>query len=315
MRIFLTFFICVCALFGCSQNHGEGVSAWLADDGKLKVLATTAMIDDLVEEIGKDRVSHTTLIIGEMDPHSYELVKGDDEKISLAQIVIGNGLNLEHGASLHYQLEQHPNVVFLGEEIKKRVPDQILSSGTEYDPHVWMDISLWAEGIESIVVALSDQDPENAMFYQKNGELLRQKMLKAHQKIKEDLRGIPQERRYLVTSHDAFHYFTRAYLVQDLEWEERCVAPEGIAPEGQLSSVDIQRVIEHLHRYHIEVVFPESNVSRDALKKITACCGHKVRICKQFLYGDAMGGSGSDADNYLGMLQHNARVLKEEWEK
>ena len=82
------------------------------------------MIDDLVGQVGGDLIDHIPLIFGEIDPHSYELVKGDDEKISHAQIVFANGLNLEHGASLRYKLDKHPSVVFLGEEIKGKLPDQ-----------------------------------------------------------------------------------------------------------------------------------------------------------------------------------------------
>ena len=310
MKAILTIFLIF--LFGCSQTHSP---SWFEKNDKIKVLSTTAMIDDLVGEIGGEHVDHRALIVGEVDPHSYELVKGDDEKIAFAHIVIGNGLNLEHGASLRYQLKQHRHVVFLGEEIQKRVPQNILRVEDSLDPHVWMDISLWAEGVDPIVAALILEDPTHAEDYKQNGEKLKQKMLQTHREIQQELRRVPAEKRFLVTSHDAFHYFTRAYLQEDSSWEERCVAPEGLAPEGQLSCQDIQRVVDHLCQHKIAVVFPESNVSRDALKKITSSCAHKVRICSAPLYGDAMGMPGSEADNYLGMIRHNAKVLGEEWTK
>lgn len=302
MRFCLVFLI---LLFGCSQNRSP---SWFEDNGKIKVLSTTPMIDDLVSQIGQERIDHIALISGEIDPHSYSLVKGDDEKISRAKIVFANGLNLEHGASLKYQLEHHPHVVFLGEEIKARVPERIIVIGKETDPHIWMDISLWAEGINAIVAALSKQDPDNSTFYKDNGDLAYQKMLKVHQTIQAQMQGIPEEKRHLVTSHDAFNYFTRAYLGSD--WEQRCIAPEGLAPEGQISTADIQRVIDYICRYKVDVVFPESNVSRDALKKITSACGRPIRISKLPLYGDAMGG-----DNYLGMIEHDAKVMIDEWQR
>lgn len=255
MKFFYCFLI-VLACFGCSKNSNTQFLSWIEDNGKVKVLSTTAMIDDLVGEIGKDRVDHIPLIQGEIDPHMYELVKGDDEKISFAHIFIGNGLNLEHGASLRYHFQKHPHVVFLGDEIKKRVPDRIMMVDGELDPHVWMDISLWVEGIDPIVSALSRQDPEYAQMYKQNGDLLRQKMLCAHEEIKKSLQSVADEKRYLVTSHDAFHYFARAYLFEENSWEKRCMAPQGLAPEGQISSGDIQRVMDHLCEYRIEVVFP-----------------------------------------------------------
>ena len=306
MKYFLLCFSLFLCLFSCSKQ--EHRAHWYMDNGKTKVLSTTAMIHDLVKEIGQDRVDPLVLIKGEVDPHSYELVKGDDEKIVSAAIVIGNGLNLEHGASLRYQLEKHSHVVYLGEEIRRQAPERILQVEGEIDPHVWMDISLWAEGIDAIVVALSKEDPEGGPFYQQRGDLLRQNMLHKHTELQKEMREVPSEKRYLVTSHDAFHYFARAYLAEEGEWEDRCVAPEGLAPEGQLSVHDIKEVVAHLAKYHIGVVFPESNVSRDSLKKIICSSPHQVRCSEQPLYGDAMG-----TNTYLEMIEHNIRALKGEW--
>jgi manganese/zinc/iron transport system substrate-binding protein len=279
------------------------------------------MIDDLVKEIGKERVDRLTLIQGDIDPHSYELVKGDEEKISFATVVFYNGLGLEHGASLQYQLQNHPCKVALGNEIQKRSPDMILRVDGQVDPHVWMDISLWAKSIDPIVESLSKLDAGQADFYKKNGEELRLQMLKVHDELVKKFQTAPQEVRFLVTSHDAFNYFTRAYLTDEKErnsqeWRKRFAAPEGLAPDGQLSCRDIQKMIDHLMLYKISVVFPESNVNRDSLKKIVSACKEKglpVKISSAPLYGDAMGPSGSYADSYLKMIDHNSRVLLEEW--
>jgi len=308
MRI-VTLLILVLA-FSCSSTPS---SNWYKEDGKIKVLSTTAMIDDLVGKIAKDKVDHIALITGEIDPHSYNLVKGDDEKLTGARIVFANGLNLEHGASLKYQLQHHPHAVFLGDEIEKKVPCRMIEIGNVVDPHVWMDISLWAEGIEAIVEALSHEDPHHRPFYEENGAALYCEMLAEHQKVLEIMDQVPEAMRHLVTSHDAFNYFTRAYL--GVDWEMRCIAPEGLAPEGQISSADIQRVVEYICTYQVQVIFPESNVSRDALRKISTACGRKIRLSNLALYGDAMGGAGSGADTYLKMIEHDAKVLKEEWLK
>ncbi len=285
----------------------------MEDTGRVKVLSTTAMIDDLVGQIGQERVDHIALIQGELDPHSYELVKGDDEKFNFAQLVFYNGLGLEHGASLRYCLEHHAHAAALGNEIQKKMPDAILRVQGEIDPHIWMDISLWREAIDPIVEALSQQDPQGAPFYREKGEALKKKMCTKHEEIKKQFASVPSQKRYLVTSHDAFNYFTRAYLAdpQESSWQKRCAAPEGLAPEGQLSVADIQKTIDHLCQYKIYVVFPESNVSKDALKKIASACVQKeliVRISRDALYGDAMGGT-----DYLGMQEHNSRVLLKAW--
>ncbi len=294
---------------------------WAQQNGKIKILSTTAMIDDIVGQIGGDRIDHIALITGEIDPHSYELVKGDDEKLLLAQLVFYNGLGLEHGASLRYQLEHHSNAVGVGNEVLKKHPQFILYADKEIDPHIWMDVSLWSYIVDPIIESLSKLDPEGKEIYVKNGASVREKMLQTHKDIDNDLQAIPQQRRYLVTSHDAFNYFTRAYLASpnektQVEWQKRFDAPEGLAPEGQLSAADIQKIIDHLIEYQIHVVFPESNVSRDSLKKVVHACAQKglsVKISSEALYGDAMGSKGSDADTYLKMMRHNADVLIQAW--
>ena len=297
------------------------MEVWAEHNSKVKVLSTTGMIDDIVGQIGGDRIDHIALITGEIDPHSYELVKGDDEKLSLAQLIFYNGLGLEHGASLRYQIKSHINAVGVGDEVAKEHPESILYVGREIDPHIWMDVSLWSQVIRPITEALSLMDPEGKEIYTHNADLVRESMLREHQSIYNDLQGIPQDKRYLVTSHDAFNYFTRAYLATPDEmtngkWQKRFDAPEGLAPEGQLSTSDIQEVINHLIKYRIQVVFPESNVSRDSLKKVIHACAQKgltITISSHPLYGDAMGPQGGPAGTYLNMIRYDADVLIEAW--
>ncbi len=323
MKIFFAYLLVLgLCLSGCSSPRApSAVEVWARPNGKIKVLSTTTMIDNVVGEIGGERIDHIALVVGEIDPHSYELVKGDDEKLSLAQVVFYNGLGLEHGASLRYQLEHHAGSVGVGNVILEKDPHLILRQDGAIDPHIWMDISLWSRIIDPIVQALVTADPEGGEEYRKRAEDLREKMLQEHQRIYDELQQIPQQKRYLVTSHDAFNYFTRAYLAAPDEtlgsqWKKRFDAPEGLAPEGQLSTSDIQAVINHLIQYHISIVFPESNVSRDSLKKVVHACAQKglmVEISDGVLYGDAMGPVGSDADTYLKMIQHDANVLIEAW--
>lgn len=320
-KIFSLLFVLL-IFIGCSSpREPSSIELWARENQKVKVLSTTAMIDNIVGEIGGERVAHISLIMGEIDPHSYELVKGDDEKLSLAQVIFFNGLGLEHGASLRYQIEHHSNAVGLGNIILEKEPDLIIHVDNEIDPHIWMDVSIWSKIIDPIVDTLSQIDPEGKDEYRTRADVLREKMLQENQQIHKDLQAIPQDKRYLVTSHDAFNYFTRAYLATPdeklmSEWGKRFDAPEGLAPEGQLSASDIQAVIDHLIKYNIQIVFPESNVSRDSLKKVVHACAQNgliVKISQNALYGDAMGPFGSDADTYLKMIRHDANVLIEAW--
>ena len=313
----------VCMLVICfvscdKQFHrNDAFKKWIQSNGKVKVLSTISMIDALVKDIGQDHVDSLTLIRGELDPHSYQLVKGDDEKLTFADIIFYNGLELEHGPSLHSHLNANPKAVGLGDQIKKENPALIIYVKGQKDPHIWMDISLWTETIPFIVKALSQKDPAHAQEYQDNGALLTKKLLESHHAIRSYMQEIPENRRYLVTSHDAFNYFTRAYLSEDSElatgeWIKRFAAPEGLAPESQLSVTDIQDIINHMKLHRIELLFPESNVSQDSIRKILQAGranGLKLQIACCPLYGDAMGAPGSEGDTYVKMIEYDAKTI------
>ena len=310
-------------LVGCScdapsGNEQSSRQLWMTQNGKVKVLSTISMIDDLVRQIGNGYVDSSVLILGELDPHSYQLVKGDDEKLAFADIIFYNGLGLEHGPSLHGYLAEQKKAIGLGDKIQAAEPSAILEFRGQTDPHIWMDIGMWSKTVPYIVQALSEKDPAHADVYHANGEKLMKTMLEANAKVKDELQQIPAKNRYLVTSHDAFAYFTRAYLVEDQEdvssWMDRFAAPEGLAPESQISTSHIKEIIEHLKQFDIRVIFSESNVNRDSLRKIVQAAnqqGMEVRIADVALYADAMGPTGSEADTYLKMIQYNAKAIAE----
>lgn len=290
------------SFIGCSNNSS---SSHPENSHQLKILSTIAQISDLVSEVGGDRVESKVLVRGELNPHTYELVKGDDEKIGRADLIFYNGLGLEHGASVAAMIEEHPNAVPLGDAIQKKNPEKILWKGPLQDPHIWMDVSLWQETVDPIAEALALADPAGASEYFSRAAALKEKMEKTDREIFNRLQKISPEKRYLVTSHDAFRYFARRYLVEagELNWEDRFQAPEGLSPDAQLNPGDLQRIIDHLSRYRIETLFPESNVSRDSIRKLVDAgkkMGLKLRICGDSLYGDSFRGS------YLEAMKHNA---------
>lgn len=319
---FLNLVLLVC-LSGCSGQEGsprhQEMQQWHKESNRIKVLSTISMIDDMVKEVGGEYVDHITLIKGDLDPHSYQLVKGDDEKLARADIIFYNGLGLEHGPSLQHHLKTSQKAIGLGNRIKESNPSDIITFHGQVDPHIWMDISLWAKTIPYIVEALSRKEPLHAESFRQNGARLQSEMLALHEKTKNRMQAIPSDKRYLVTSHDAFNYFARVYLADGNEleisdWQKRFAAPEGLAPESQLSPSDIQYIIDYMRKYNIHVLFPESNVSKDSIRKILQAGKEKgldLFIAKSYLYADAMGQPGSDGDTYLKMIEHNVRVLEE----
>lgn len=308
MKSIFLFFATLFLIVGCKRQDCR-LKQWMESSDQVKVLSTTAQIGDLVVAVGGERVDPLVLIVGDLNPHVYELVKGDGEKVERADLIFYNGLGLEHGASLSALLHSNPKAVAVGEWIAAHYPDQILNQGGVVDPHIWMDISLWEKAIDPIREKLSAIDPEGAAYFAERARKLKKEMAEVDREVRSFVEKIPLEKRYLVTSHDAFHYFTRRYLAGPGEdhWEERFAAPEGLAPDGQLSPVDVRKIIEFLKKHEISVLFPESNVNRDSIRKIAAAgkeLGLEVRICNEALYGDSTSGL-----SYLESMRKNAQVL------
>ena len=299
----------------CSKSN-EPCHAASQIKPKIQVLCTIGMISDLVKEIGKDKVEVVTLISENLDPHTYELVKGDDEKFSYANLIFYNGLGLEHNPSIFRHLNEHSNSYALGDYIKKKYPESILFTDGQVDPHIWMDISIWSKTTQVIQDALIKLDSENQELYKSNCLHLQSELEKAHQETLLILRSIPDHKRYLVSCHDAFFYFARRYLAQENEyssdlWRKRFKAPEGLAPDCQLSTQDILDVVTHIKAYQIQTIFPESGVNLDSIHKIqevTLKMGHPISIAPAPLYGDCMGNQESN-NTYIKMIKHNAKTI------
>lgn len=289
----------------------------MTPNGKIKVLCSIAMIEDIVKQVSGENADTLTLVTGELDPHTYQLVKGDDEKLAFADIIFYNGLGLEHGPSLKKFLSENPKAIGLGDLINKENPEIILHYNGSVDPHIWMDINIWKKTIDYIVSALEKQDPAHASEYRERGIQLHESLTRLHEKLVNKMREVPPQKRYLVTSHDAFNYFARSYLAAENEkanhsWQERFAAPEGLAPESQLSTADIRLILEHMKKHDIHVIFPESNVSQASIRKLKNAgeeSGIEIRIASEYLYGDAMGPPGSSGDSYSKMITHNVETI------
>ncbi|MCB1113390.1 MAG: zinc ABC transporter substrate-binding protein [Chlamydiia bacterium] len=302
------------------QTGQYDLKNWMQDDGKIKVLATVGMIGDLAKEIGGDEVDVIVLIKGDLDPHTYQLVKGDDEKLFRADVIFANGLGLEHGPNLNAHLSSSDKTCFLGSRLKEKYPDDIIRVDGQTDPHIWMDLSLYAKALPVITEALSKIRPEKKALFLERQEKLYSELMKGHETVRSIMQRVPSEKRYLVTSHDAFNYFAKAYLatseeLQENAWQKRFQAPEGLSPDSQLSQKDISDIVEHVKKYHIEVIFPESNVSPDSLKKIREAArekGLEITLGNPYLYADAMGPKGSPGDTYLKMVISNAKTIAED---
>lgn len=291
--------ICLIALLalavaGCSTLGTAGGSS-----GKITVTTTTAMVADLVKNIGRERVEVTALMGPGVDPHLYKASEGDIFKLAGARIIFYNGLHLEGrmGEILGRMGREKP-VVAVGEGI----PEEAIlrtEDGAE-DPHIWFDVSLWMQAAEVVRDALIELDPAHAGQYQVNAAAYLQELEALHQYARAQLGSVPRQQRVLVTAHDAFGYFGRAY---DLE----VMGLQGFSTATEYGLADVQRMVDLLVDRRIKAVFVESSVPRrsvEALVQGAGARGHQVVIGGE-LFSDAMGAGGTPEGTYVGMVRHN----------
>ncbi|EPP36704.1 Periplasmic zinc-binding protein TroA [Chlamydia avium] len=301
--------LCLVFIFvitGCSPSQVENSQG-------AYVLSTNRMLHDCVSKIVGNKVGALVLIDGSIDPHTYEMVKGDEDKLAVSRLIFCNGLGLEGTASLRKHLEGNPKVINIGSLLLEKHAFVPLEEDGVYDPHIWLDISIWREGVKEITEALIREFPEWKEEFTANASILLDEMQALDDWAERCLLTIPEESRYLVSGHNAFSYFTRRYLASDQEvknhtWVKRCISPEGISPEAQISIRDIMLVAEYIQEHNVQVVFPEDTLNQDALKKITACLkkGHEIRLSKNPLYSDNV------QQDYFHTFKHNVRTIVEE---
>jgi manganese/zinc/iron transport system substrate-binding protein len=285
---------------------GAGTTA--ESNGKLNVVATTGQIADAVANIAGDSVNLTGLLGPGVDPHLYVPTEGDVTTFSEANVIFYNGLHLE--AQMNRVMEQMGQrgitVVAVGDALPV---DRLLGwtgSGGAYDPHVWNDPMLWSIGVEKIRDTLVEADPPNAETYRANAEQYLAEIAATDEYVKEQIALIPEERRIMITAHDAFGYFARAYGL-----EVRGL--QGISTESEASTADVQELASYIVERQVPAVFVETSVSPRTIESVQAAVrdqGFEVGIGGS-LFSDALGEAGHEAETYNGMLRYNARILAE----
>jgi manganese/zinc/iron transport system substrate-binding protein len=273
---------------------------------RIRVTVTTGMIADTARNVGGDRVEVTALMGPGVDPHLYKASEGDLRRLSGADVIFYNGLNLEGKMAdvfVNMATRGKPTV-----RVSESVPESLLREPPEfaghYDPHIWFDVSMWAETIPPVIEALARLDPGSRSLFESNGRAYRETLEELHAYCRRELAKIPERQRVLVTAHDAFGYFGRAYNV-------RVVGLQGISTSSEYGPRDIQRLVETILETRVKAVFVESSVPKRSIEAVVEGCrarGHLVRIGGT-LYSDAMGEAGTPDGTYPGMVRHNVDTI------
>ena len=287
---------------GCKPAASKGVT-----DRKIRVTATVGMVADVVKNVGGDRVEVTALMPPGTDPHLYKASEGDLGRLANADVIFYGGLNLEGKmADVFVKMARSKPTIAVSDSAPKdqlREPPEFQG---HYDPHIWFDVSLWAHTIQPVVEGLSELDPANRPKFEQNAAAFRAQLDELHAYCKAQLATIPKPQRVLVTAHDAFGYFGRAYDVE-------VVGLQGISTVSEADLGRIQQVVERIAKSKIKAVFVETSVSDRSLKAVVEGCrarGHEVKVGGT-LFSDAMGPGGTPEGTYVGMVRHNVDTIVE----
>lgn len=294
------------ALFALPLSFVSCSSEAPREEGSLQVVATIGMIADVVRVVAGAHAQVDGIVGEGVDPHLYKPTAADVKAMQSADLVFYNGLMLEGKmADVLVKLAGSGKAVFAVTEAVLEDPDYILSDEESHDdPHVWMDVAAWSKAVGVIERALAEADPANAAGYRDNAAAYREQLAELDRYARETLATVPQEKRVLVTAHDAFGYLARAYGI-----EVRGV--QGISTESEAGVKDVEDLVTFLVERKIPAVFIESSVSDKQVRALVegaAAKGHSVIIGGE-LFSDAMGPAGTYEGTYLGMIDHNVTTI------
>lgn len=292
-------------LFLFSTGWREQAHADNSRNYPLSAIATTGMIANIVANVGGDRTAVHSLMGEDVDPHLYRPTRSDVARMQKADIIFYNGLMLEGrmGDTLIQMGRTRP--VFA---VSEAVDESLLLTDAEYeeafDPHLWMDVSLWVRAVEVVVVALSEFDPDGAAEYRANANAYSAQLEELDAYAHKIMATIPQNRRVLITAHDAFGYFGKAYGLEVL-------GVQGISTESEAGLEDINRLVNFIVANEVRAIFSETTVPGRSMMAIiegAAAQGHRVELGGE-LFSDAMGAAGSYEGTYIGMIDHNTTTV------
>jgi manganese/zinc/iron transport system substrate-binding protein len=298
----LFLFLCV---IGCKRT--DSVDSPPLNDKPIQVLATTGMIADAVRAVGGEDVEVECLMGPGVDPHLYKAKPSDTQKLRDAQVIAFNGLHLEGQIDNLLRSQEGAKKTIAVADGLPNLIDGDVGSGTHYDPHVWFDVKLWMKCVENIRDALMAYDPARSSRYRERANAYLKELDNLHVEIINHVARLPKEKRVLITCHDAFGYFGRAYGfdVHGLQ---------GVSTASEASGRDVQSLADIIGQRKVKAVFAETSVADKGLKAVLLTVekkygGFRCVLAKESLYSDALGEPNEPAGTYIGMVRHNVRAI------
>lgn len=286
----------------CSTNAPTGDLS----TRKIRVTTTVGMINDIVKNIGGDRVETTGLMGPGVDPHLYRPSARDLQKLQDADVIFYGGLELEgRMTDTFVKLARIGKPTFaVSEDISTELLRQPKEFEGRYDPHIWFDVTLWEQAAAKVEKELSALDPGSQDYYQANAAAYQNTLADLNKYVQAQIQSIPESSRVLVTAHDAFGYFGDQYGM-----EVRGL--QGTSTATEAGAADVQGLARLLCERHIKAIFVESSIPRatiEAVQKAAQAQGCVVNIGGE-LFSDAMGTDGTPEGTYVGMVKHNVDTI------
>ena len=293
--IILVFLI---SIFSCKKEAKK--------NGKLQVVTTTTMITDLVKNIGGNKIDVQGLMGAGVDPHLYKASEGDVSKLFNADVIVYNGLHLEGKLEDVFEKmrQQNRKTIAVSDAIDKNTLIGSEYFASNYDPHIWFDITNWEIITQYIIDKFSELDADNSETYKTNGANYLKKLASLKIVITQEVNSLPLEKRILVTAHDAFNYFGK-------EFQFNVVGLQGLSTATEAGVKDVQRLASFIEEKNVNAIFVESSVPKrtvEALQEAVRAKGKEV-VIGGTLYSDALGSTGTTEATYIGMYKHNVKII------
>ena len=293
--IILVFLI---SIFSCKKEPKK--------NGKLQVVTTTTMITDLVKNLGGNKIDVQGLMGAGVDPHLYKASEGDVSKLFNADVIVYNGLHLEGKLEDVFEKmrQQNRKTIAVSDAIDKNTLIGSEYFASNYDPHIWFDITNWEIITQYITDKFCELDADNSETYKTNGANYLKKLASLKIVITEEVNSLPLEKRILVTAHDAFNYFGK-------EFQFNVVGLQGLSTATEAGVKDVQRLASFIEEKNVNAIFVESSVPKrtvEALQEAVRAKGQEVLIGGT-LYSDALGSAGTAEATYVGMYKHNVHII------
>ncbi|MCM8613660.1 metal ABC transporter substrate-binding protein [Accumulibacter sp.] len=289
------------------SSIGSGLHGSVGAAEKLPVVASFSIIGDLTQKVGGDLVEVHTLVGAGADAHVYQPTPSDARTLARARLVIVNGLGFEGWIDRLIKSSGYRGQLAVASKGVQPLREAHAESGKghrhgdDVDPHAWQDLANGGRYVANIAQALAAADPANRATYAANAGRLQEELAALDREARNTFAAVPATQRKVVTSHDAFAYFGRAYGI-------RFIAPVGVSTDAEPSAGEVAAIIRQIRRDRIPAIFVENISDPRLLERISRESGARIGGT---LYSDSLSPPGTPGDSYLGMMRHNIRSLSD----